>query len=56
MASTGGQLVSVSRKYRNGDATWDEVMAAAKNTNQLMMQQKYLMIYMKMQAHSHYLI
>ena len=30
MASTGGQLVSVSRKYRNGDATWDEVMAAAK--------------------------
>ena len=30
MASTGAQLVSVSRKYRNGDATWDEVMAAAK--------------------------
>ena len=23
MASTGAQLVSVSRKYRNGDATWD---------------------------------
>lgn len=30
MASTGAQLVSVSRKYRNGDATWDDVMAAAK--------------------------
>ena len=30
MASTGAQLVSVSRKYRNGDATWDVVMAAAK--------------------------
>ena len=30
MASTGAQLVAVSRKYRNGDATWDDVMAAAK--------------------------
>ena len=30
MASTGAQLVAVSRKYRNGDATWEDVMAAAK--------------------------
>ena len=51
MASTGMQLLMTSKKYAKGDATWDDVMAAAKNINQLMMQQQYQIIYMKMLTH-----
>jgi len=30
MASTGMQLLMTAKKYAKGDATWDDVMAAAK--------------------------
>lgn len=30
MASTGMQLLMTSKRYAKGDATWDDVMAAAK--------------------------
>ncbi len=30
MASTGMQLLMTSKKYAKGEATWDDVMAAAK--------------------------